>query len=348
MKYFAVLGKHPKLSLVELWIVKPENITQITTNIVSFDLWEESDYISDIMNNLAGISKRGKIVELEKLDLAGKTVGTNDDDFGMELKKKYWARRYKFVEVLKSDLEIKKDWIEIIKIKADIYGQVLGYQDISFFETVDFGKPSHGMQVGMMPTKLAMTMINIGLANINNYDNLTIYDPFCGFGTTGFIANHMWYNFLWSDINISMIRPNKKRWMESEQTIPFRKDKHFTIFKQDATAPFENPLATKANLIVTEWRLWPVTWPQTHINEIQKNAKIVWELYQSFLQNCSATYKNITIVMTYPVYRRSDYEDVIWPKLTNWMRSNWRKSEMVDLYARADHTVARQILICKK
>lgn len=358
MSYFAILGKHPKLSLAELSILKPENINIINNNIVIFNIAKESDYMTNILNNLAGITKWWKIVNLEDMSLSGKTIGTNDDDFGMELKKKYGAKRYKFVEMQKSDLEIKKEWIEIIKIKENIYGQVLWYQDIGFFEVVDFGKPSHGMQIGMMPTKLAMTMINLWLRDFipptplikgeAEGRGITIYDPFCGFGTTGFVANHMWYNFVWSDINISMIKPNKKRWLEDAKTINYRKDKYFSVFVQDATKPIDNPTVKKVDLIVTEWRLWPITWTQTHINEVQRNAKIVWEVYQNFLQNCDKIYDNIVLVITYPVYRRSDYEDIIWPKLTNWMRSNWRKSEMVDLYARADHVVARQILICKK
>jgi tRNA G10 N-methylase Trm11 len=61
------------------------------------------------------------------------------------------------------------------------------------FEAVDFEKPSAGMGIGMMPSKLALTMINIALAaHQSNHDikvDYTIYDPFCGFGTTNFLAN---------------------------------------------------------------------------------------------------------------------------------------------------------------
>lgn len=352
MTYFATLWKHLQLSLMELQILKPINIEKYWYSIIVFDLDDsQSDYTSTL-NNLSWFSKRWKIVNLEDLDLEGKTVWTNDDDFGMELKKKYWARRYKFVETIKSDLEIKKEGIEIIKIKEWIYGQVLGYQDIWFYETVDFGKPSHGMQVGMMPTKLAMTMVNIGLSRLNHAtiqpsNDLTIYDPFCGFGTTWFIVNHLWYNFVWSDLNISMVKPNKKRRMEDAKTIPYRTDKLFTIFKHDATSEFMWA-AKNANLIVTEWRLWPVTGLQTHIIEVRKNAQSALEVYMWFIQNCHKSYDNITIVMTYPVYRRSDYEDIIWPALTARMDNNWRKHEMIDLYSRADHTVARQVIVCTK
>ena len=102
---------------MELQILKPTNIQKYWYNIVVFDIQDDlgdsfdSDlsnadkakdgqsenpayiYISQKLNNLAGISKWWKIVDIDELDLKGKTVWTNDDDFGMELKKKYWADR---------------------------------------------------------------------------------------------------------------------------------------------------------------------------------------------------------------------------------------------------------------
>jgi len=52
---------------------------------------------------------------------------------------------------------------------------------------IDFGKPAHGMEVGMMPAKLAQMLVNIGIATLHAQsgdDVYTVYDPFCGFGTT--------------------------------------------------------------------------------------------------------------------------------------------------------------------
>jgi len=45
------------------------------------------------------------------------------------------------------------------------------------------------MKVGMMPSKLAQTLIN--LSPHNTKDPKTIYDPFCGFATTIMMANAM-------------------------------------------------------------------------------------------------------------------------------------------------------------
>lgn len=41
-----------------------------------------------------------------------------------------------------------------------------GYQDIALYEAIDFDKPVNSMNIGMMPSKLALMMINIGLTKL--------------------------------------------------------------------------------------------------------------------------------------------------------------------------------------
>lgn len=349
MQHFAIIWRHPDLSLAELQLINPINLKKINIHTVLFDIEEDkSEYIYNILKQLAGVSKRGKIISLDNIDIKNKTIWTNNDDLWMMLKKQYWAKRYKFVELIKSDLEIKQNWLEIIQLWEWIYGQVLGYQNIPLFEKVDFEKPSHGMQIGMMPSKLTNIMLNIWLANLDKVDeNTTIYDPFCGFGTTGFVANALGYNFVWSDINISMIKPNKKRRFEDNQNI-YIQNKLFTTFRHDVQDPRIHPVLNHVNLIVTEWWLGPVTNKNTHIRDIISKVPQIAEIYLKLLENANNIYDNISIVMTYPVYRRNDYEDIIWPELVKWMDENnwWYKK--IDLYYRKDHTVARQVILCYK
>jgi hypothetical protein len=54
------------------------------------------------------------------------------------------------------------------------------------------------MNIGMMPSKLALTLINIGIGEYEEnlkyniqHSKLTIRDPFCGFGTTNFLVNNL-------------------------------------------------------------------------------------------------------------------------------------------------------------
>ncbi|MBP7848304.1 hypothetical protein KA013_03760 [Patescibacteria group bacterium] len=61
---------------------------------------------------------------------------------------------------------------------------------------LDFEKPVRGMQIGMMPAKLTQMLVNIGVAQTgkNPGDEITVYDPFVGFGTTVWIANSLGYH----------------------------------------------------------------------------------------------------------------------------------------------------------
>ena len=52
------------------------------------------------------------------------------------------------------------------------------------------------MQIGMMPAKLTQILVNIAVAQLpasalQGDDAPTVYDPFCGFGTTLFVANSL-------------------------------------------------------------------------------------------------------------------------------------------------------------
>ena len=112
---------------------------------------------------------------------------------------------------------------ELLEIDGK-YCVVLGYQDIEHYEQIDFGKASSGMEIGMMPSKLAQMMVNIGMVESNkkqvtsnqqpttdNWQPATIYDPFCWFGTTGFVVNWLGHHFIGSDINITPCKENVKR-----------------------------------------------------------------------------------------------------------------------------------------
>jgi hypothetical protein len=89
---------------------------------------------------------------------------------GLAMKRKYQLKRFKKVDLLHTDREVKEKGIELItlpKIK-DFLGVVQGYQHIQLYEVVDFDKPARSMQTGMMPAKLTHSLINIGASLLGN------------------------------------------------------------------------------------------------------------------------------------------------------------------------------------
>ncbi|MDR2416111.1 MAG: hypothetical protein LBD75_05965 [Candidatus Peribacteria bacterium] len=100
---------------------------------------------------------------------------------GIAMKRKYQLKRFKKVDLLHTDREVKEKGIELITLPKlkDFVGVVQGYQNIHLYEIVDFEKPARSMQTGMMPAKLTHTLINIGVSLLDKEKKMLIFDPFC-------------------------------------------------------------------------------------------------------------------------------------------------------------------------
>jgi tRNA G10 N-methylase Trm11 len=98
----------------------------------------------------------------------------------------------------------------LIIVGSDGYiGRTLACQDIDAYAKRDTAK-SRDMIIGMMPPKLVQMMINIAVSgeNISNKTNpVSIYDPFCGLGTTLIEAANMGISRVYgSDLSSDMTR----------------------------------------------------------------------------------------------------------------------------------------------
>ena len=191
--YFAVLWKNKELSMKELEYVSPKNLhVSANQQIVLFDEADEGK-----LSDLAWLVKWWKVIDWDLSDFFAKAdkriLWVSDKQLGIKMKKQFWLKRFKQVDLFHTDLEVKNKWIELIKIGSK-WWEVLWYQNIKLYEVVDFEKPWRSMQMWMMPAKLTHTLINIWLS-IDKEQTL-IYDPFVWSWTTGFLANYFWYDFL--------------------------------------------------------------------------------------------------------------------------------------------------------
>jgi len=375
MAYFAVLWRHKQISLTELQLVKPSNLTT-HGQIVIFDT-----ETPDLISQLGGIIKRGTTTILwdllaqynilatdvdnsddETTDESNKSlswlpsiVGTNSRILGKYLKQSGFTRRFKELTLDHSDREVQDKGVELILIHSNesidesvIIGRVTHYQDIDLFSAVDYDKPSAGMGIGMMPAKLTLMMINIARAQYETNhvvkSEYTIYDPFCGFGTTNFLANAMWYDTIWSDLNGSLIKPNLV-WRNTHA----RHTQHrFTSFKHDATQPITKPFVKHTDMIVTEWRLWPVVTQRLMPKVAHHQLTQIGQVYCNFLTQVDTYFDDITICMTVPVYQF--YDDVIWPMIEDVLYDDKSRTitPIPQVYSRKWQYVTRQILVLQK
>ena len=366
--HFAILWRHKKLSLAELTpLIQSEYEVVHGWVVILFNTSDENK-----LKRLGWIKKRGRLfwdletvweylnevalIEPARLALAG----TNDDHVGMTLKKKYKVRRFKRTELGKSDRDIKNDGFEVHQLWDDRMWLVLWRQDISLYETIDFKKPVSGMEVGMMPSKLAHVLVNIWIGQIptveqNTTKDLTIWDPFVGFGTTWFIANHMWHHFIWSDINSAPLKANKKWRLTTSHA---QSDLHFTVFKHDMHEELTQPFLKHVNVVVTEWRLWPVIKKNpykltrkygqaTAIEAFTRGVTDIVNIYTDFVQHVTTYIPGVPMVMTIPYYTFLD-EDVLWERLSERFESLWVSVEQIDIYARKKQLVGRRVVVVKK
>lgn len=118
-------------------------------------------------------------------------------------------------QVLHNKLVSELGW-ELLLIKngaSTIIAQTTAVQDIDAYTLRDRGRPKRDARVGMLPPKLAQTIINIAAAqkSTSSFDESSkptsrVLDPFCGTGVVLQEAALMGYQVYGTDIDERMIR----------------------------------------------------------------------------------------------------------------------------------------------
>ena len=119
-------------------------------------------------------------------------------------------------------------------------GRVTQVQDIDSYTLRDRGRPKRDAFVGMLPPKLAQTIINLAAGEMNEEgrrkkeDLVTILDPFCGTGVILQEAALMRYGVYGTDISPKMIDYSRAnlQWLEKKYEI---KNMRYELKLADAT-----------------------------------------------------------------------------------------------------------------
>lgn len=97
--------------------------------------------------------------------------------------------------------------IELLIIRdgqSAIIARTTDVQDIDAYAKRDQGRPKRDARVGMLPPKLAQTIINLALAGTPPSPKVRVLDPFCGTGVVLQEAMLMGYSVIGSDIDQRM------------------------------------------------------------------------------------------------------------------------------------------------
>ena len=239
MKYVAIAGRQPLISLAEIQALYDKAARLVGKKLVFFEIDEDGEEnISPDINRLGGSLKLGRFFDTDFSKLAkflatthpeGKiTLGISDfskqkksglaKQKSMELKRNL-ARMGRSARVITSNepeissatahhnqLGEKAGCFEIFLIDHEIYLS-LGTQNITAYTERDQARPARDAKVGMLPPKLAQILINL-CGKLP--EGTRVLDPFCGTGVILQEAAIMGYVPYGTDLNERMVEYSKK------------------------------------------------------------------------------------------------------------------------------------------
>lgn len=228
MKYLAILGRQPKISLAELESLFSD-VKLVAPELAEFSAEKEPE-----ISRLGGTLKLAKPILVpmskfwEKLPETGKIViGVSDFSRGANA---YLAQKeaMKWKRILgKSGRNVRvvpnktpvlasavslhnklftATHVELIK-NGKYYYQVIGVQDIEAYAKRDQARPARDAKVGMLPPKLAQILINL-CGDLPK--GSVLLDPFCGTGVVLQEAALIGYQPYGTDINERMVEYSER------------------------------------------------------------------------------------------------------------------------------------------
>ena len=382
MKYLAVLGRQPEISVAELEALFGE-VKQITGKLAVFYADKKPE-----IDRLGGSLKLAELIDAKPLDYLrelaeGKiTLGVSDFSRGASKKtatieslklKKILVRHGRSVRVvenkdavistatsLHNGLSGKNERkVELIKVNDEWY-KVIGVQDIDAYTKRDQARPARDAKVGMLPPKLAQILINLcGDLPAGS----RVLDPFCGTGVVLQEALLMGYQAYGTDINERMVEYTEKNleWLVKSEKASLRthsrpfgqaygpQERLFQISQGDATSfQWEQPI----DAVACEGYLGkPMSAVPAEI-KLKTEKQECKAIMVGFLKNLASQIKSGTsVVVAMPAWLREDgsYSRLeILDEITDMGYNVYNKSREGLLYHREGHIVARDLIILRK
>lgn len=376
MKYLAVLGRQPEISIAELEALSGISWREIPSsdgvpNLALSRSVTPSDgaHIPLEISRLGGVMKSAVELEEKPLDyLMGLPEGKIT--FGVSDYSKKATKKTAITEALKLKRVLVKNGrsvrvvdnkeavlstatslhnglsgknerkIELIKIDSDWY-KVIGVQDIDAYAKRDQARPARDAKVGMLPPKLAQILINLcGPLK----PGTVLLDPFCGTGVVLQEAYLMGLSPYGTDISERMVEYSKKNlnWLISE-------DSQFRIEVGDA---INYQWGQQIDAVACEGYLGkPFSKTPTEM-ELKEQKQECGAIVLGFLKNLAGQIKKDTpVTIAVPAWLRDNGEysrlDILDEIAKLGYNVNNKTREGL-LYRRVGQVVARDILILRK
>lgn len=264
-----------------------------------------------------------------------------------------------------------KHGVEIVILQVDDWlwvGRTVAAHNPHAYTKRDMEKPVRDTHVGLLPPKLAQTLLNFGSWLVESRRDpaekkpkkplpLTVFDPFCGSGVIPMECLLRGWNVLCSDASQKAVSGCEKNldWVRKEFAI-LKRDVTSSVWKQDATKPFE--LKEKPDVMVSETSLGTPLEKRATQKEISALKSACEKVEAGFIENAAKTLPGVPIVCTFPVWMGSA-GPIFLEKVWDAVRDNGFEPVLPPgvstdvaihkslLYRRPDQFVGRQIVLLR-
>lgn len=240
-------------------------------------------------------------------------------------------------EVICSFDVVSKQWV---------IAQTVAVQNITAYRVRDRERPKRDSYVGMLPPKLAQTLIN--LTEVREPDNKTLLDPFCGTGVILQEAAIMGFEVYGTDVSEKMID-------YSQQNLDWLKTPHLFKPKLEVGDSTTHTWGQPIDVVVSEMYLGrPMrqTPPKAELAKLKDENK---HLLVNFLKNIHPQLKPETpLVLAIPAWRtgKETFESAIGFDDLKKLGYNPVEFQHVDndslIYAREQQFVGRKLLVLRR
>lgn len=380
MKYLAILGRIPELSVAELTALFGDSVRKIGRELAVFEAPERGSIGAPNIDRLGGVLKLGYLLDDTTLDYlrnlpGGKiTLGVSDYSRGasahsagreaMKLKK-ILVRHGRNVRVLANkdaalstatchhnQLGKKAKHVELLIVGSETYLSI-GTQNITAYARRDQTRPARDAYVGMLPPKLAQILINL-CGDLPSESR--ILDPFCGSGVVLQEALIMGYRAYGTDLSEKMVEYSQRnlKWLTKAFDKALSQKMSacpFEIFQGDATSvEWKEPI----DAVACETYLGPpMSNPPSEV-KLKAVKQECREIILGFLKNISGQLESGTpLCLATPAWLRPDggYSSLNILDEIEGLRYNVEKHNNLGsslLYHREGQIVAREIIVLRK